>query len=290
MNKNSQSNFEQIIPTAWMVAYRRTFTDIPFSREIFKKLEEIIKRNNYKKLPTNLKKLELTPQFEARFKLIDKLIYKHSHNQILELAVGFSSRGLSMSTKDNFNYVEVDLTRVIKEKKQIVKEIGIDKKIKIPKNLHFVSGNVLDFETFEKATKYFNKSQPLVITHEGLLRYLTKEEKAKVAKNIYKILKKFNGVWITSDISLIRIFRQENKVMNKYVEQVAKLTGKNIIANRFETEGEAKKFFKNLGFSIKRYSFMEVYNELTSPKKLKLSEQQTKEVIEDAMVFVMKPM
>lgn len=272
-----------------MIAYRRTFTDIPFSCEIFKKLEEIIKRNNYKKIPSNLKKSELAPQFEARFKLIDKLIYKHNYNQVLELAAGFSSRGLSMSIKDNFNYVEVDLTRVIKEKKQIIKEIGIDKKIKIPKNLHFVSGNVLDFETFEKATKYFDKSKPLVITHEGLLRYLTKEEKAKVAKNIYKILKKFNGVWITSDVSLKRIFSQENKIMNKYVEQVAKLTGKDIVANRFETEGEARKFFKALGFSIKRYSFAEVYDELTSPKKLKLSGRQTRETIEGAVVFVMKP-
>ncbi|MFA5230643.1 MAG: class I SAM-dependent methyltransferase [Candidatus Paceibacterota bacterium] len=177
-----------------MVAYRRTFTDIPFSREIFKKLEEIRKRNNYKKIPAYLKKPELSPQIEARFKLIDKLIYKHGCNQILELAAGFSSRGLSMSIKDGFNYVEVDLPRVIKEKKQIVKEIGIDKKIKIPKNLHFVQGNVLDFVTFEKTTKYFDKSQPLIIIHEGLLRYLTKEEKAKVAKNIYKILKQFNGV------------------------------------------------------------------------------------------------
>lgn len=289
MNKNNQNDFEQVIPTAWMIAYRRTFTDIPFSCEIFKKLEEIIKRNNYKKIPSNLKKSELAPQFEARFKLIDKLIYKHNYNQVLELAAGFSSRGLSMSTKDNFNYVEVDLTRVIKEKKQIIKEIGIDKKIKIPKNLHFVSGNVLDFETFEKATKYFDKSKPLVITHEGLLRYLTKEEKAKVAKNIYKILKKFNGVWITSDVSLKRIFSQENKIMNKYVEQVAKLTGKDIVANRFETEGEARKFFKALGFSIKRYSFAEVYDELTSPKKLKLSGRQTRETIEGAVVFVMKP-
>jgi hypothetical protein len=77
--------------------------------------------------------------------------------------------------------------------------------------------------------------------------------------------------------------------MNKYVEQISKLTGKNITANHFKTEGEAKRFFNNLGFSIKRYSFLEVYDELTSPRKLKLSEQQTKEVIEGAMVFVMKP-
>ncbi|MFA5230623.1 MAG: class I SAM-dependent methyltransferase [Candidatus Paceibacterota bacterium] len=177
-----------------MVAYRRTFTDIPFSKEIFKELEEIRKKNNYEKISEFLKKKELAPQFEARHKLIDKLIYKHNCDQILELAAGFSSRGLAMAAKDKFNYVEIDLSRVIKEKKQIVKEISRKNNFKIPKNLHFVSGNVLNYGTFEKALKYFDKSKPLIIAHEGLLRYLTMEERAKVAKNIHKVLKKFNGV------------------------------------------------------------------------------------------------
>jgi len=57
-----------------------------------------------------------------------------------------------------------------------------------------------------------------------LLRYLTKDEKAIVAKNIYKILEEFGGVWITSDISLKRIFSMENKLMKDHVEKIIKLT------------------------------------------------------------------
>jgi tRNA A-37 threonylcarbamoyl transferase component Bud32 len=45
--ESDQNSFEKVIPTAWMVAYRRTFSDIPFSKEIFEKLEEIRKKNNY---------------------------------------------------------------------------------------------------------------------------------------------------------------------------------------------------------------------------------------------------
>lgn len=147
----------------------------------------------------------------------------------------------------------------------------------------------MDFESFEKGLSYFDKTKPLVITNEGLLRYLTKDEKAKVAQNIHKVLEEFNGVWVTSDISLRKIFSKENEVMKDHVEKISKLTGKDIFSNRFETEEEAKDFFENLGFSIERHSFMEVYDDLTSPKTLHLSEQQVKDVVEDAVVYVMKP-
>jgi len=287
--ENNQDSFEKVIPTAWMVAYRRTFTDIPYSLEIFEKLEEIRKRNNYEDIPSDLKKPELAPQFEARHKLIDKLIYQTDLDQILELASGFTSRGLSMAKENNFNYVEFDLPTVAKEKKQIIEEIAGEKGFEVPDSLHFEAGNVLEFESFEKATKYFNKSKPLVITNEGLLRYLTKDEKAKVAQNIHKILEEFGGVWITSDISLRKIFSKENELMNDHVERISKLTGKDIFSNRFETEEEAKNFFENLGFSIERHSFMEVYDGLTSPKILSLSQQQVKDVVEDAVVYVMRP-
>jgi len=101
-------------------------------------------------------------------------------------------------------------------------------------------------------------------------------------------LKEFDGVWITSDISLRKIFSKENKLMNDYIEKISTLTGKDIFSNRFDTEQEARNFFENLDFSIQRHSFMEVYNDLVSPKILNLTEKQTKETIEDAVVYVMK--
>lgn len=72
------------------------------------------------------------------------------------------------------------------------------------------------------------------------------------------------------------------------MKKISALTGKDIAGNRFETEEEARSFFEKLGFSIERHSFMEVYNDLSSPKRLKLSESQIKEVLEDAVVFVMR--
>lgn len=286
--ENKQSDFDKIAPTAWMVAYRRTFSDIPFSQEIFAKLEILRKKKDQKEIPADLKRPEIAPQFEARHKLIDKLIFAVGFDQVLELASGFSSRGLSMSKEDGFNYVETDLSRVILEKEQIIKEIARDNDFDIPSNLHFVAANVLEFEQLARAVDYFDKTKPITIINEGLLRYLTFAEKAKVAQNIYKLLTEFGGVWITSDVSLRKIFSQENIALKDHVKKVSELTGKDIEGNRFEKEEDAKLFFEKLGFSIERHSFIEVIDDLVSPSRLKLSESQVKDIIADAVVFVMR--
>lgn len=284
---NKSDYFEKVIPTAWMVAYRRTFSDIPFSQEIFDKLEALRKKEGQKEIPADLKKPELAPQFEARHKLINKLIFQAGADQILELAAGFSSRGLSMSKDNNFTYVEVDLPSVILEKMQIIAEIATENNFKIPANLYFMPANVLEFKKLEKAASHFKKTKPVTIINEGLLRYLTFQEKAKVAQNIHKLLKEYGGTWITSDISLKKILSKENAVMANHVKKISELTGKNIEGNRFETEQQAKEFFENLGFSVERHSFMEVINDLKSPARLELPESEVKNIIEDAIVFVM---
>lgn len=48
--------------------------------------------------------------------------------------------------------------------------------------------------------KYFDEDREIAIINEGLLRYLTFEEKKIVATNVYNMLK-YNGVWITCDVT-----------------------------------------------------------------------------------------
>ncbi len=282
----ASNDFEKVIPTAWMVAYRRTFSDIPYSKEIFDKLEHI-RQSLGQEISNDLKKPEMAPQFEARHKLIDKLILETGNTQILELASGFSSRGFSMAQHKNIQYVELDLPPVITEKEQILKEIALEGGLDFPSNLYFEGGNVLDIDTMRRAVQHFNKTKPIAIINEGLLRYLNFEEKAIVAKNIRSILKEYGGVWITSDISLRKIFSNENALMKNHVEKISELTGKDIVANRFETEAEAKIFFENLGFTIERHSFFEIINDLASPKILHLTDEQVRAALEAAVVFVM---
>ena len=62
-------SFESISPTAILTSYPRTFTDIPYEKEIFKWLSKNCNEN------VKLNKL-LAPEIEARYKLTDKLYGK----------------------------------------------------------------------------------------------------------------------------------------------------------------------------------------------------------------------
>lgn len=182
-------NFESISPTAIVTAYPRMFTDIPYENEIYewlsKNCNEDVKLDKY-----------LAPEIEARYKLTNKLLENINTTQVLELAAGYSSRGLIYSKK-GCNYVEMDLENVSKNKINLVNDIA-----GIPDNLHIVVGNALNGEDYKKCEKYFSKDKEIAVINEGLLRYLTFEEKECVAKNVYSLLKKYGGIWITCDVML----------------------------------------------------------------------------------------
>ncbi len=280
-------DFTKVIPTAWMVAFRRTFTDIPYSQAVFEKLEALRKAKGLPDIAADLKKPELAPQFEARHKLIDKLLLAQPARQVLEIAAGFSSRGMVMATEKELRYVEFDLPEVIVGKQEIVNDIFSDEGKITPAELFFEAGNALSFEDLERAVAQLDPKRPLTIINEGLLRYLTFAEKAMVARNVKQLLERFGGAWITSDISLRKIFNMENALMKDHVKKISELTGKDIAKNRFETEDEAREFFESFGFTIERHSFMEVLNELVSPQRLSLPASEVNYMLEDAVVYVM---
>ena len=64
--KVMKDEFESISPTANVTSYPRTFTDIPYEKEIYNWLEE----NCLEKPKLNK---NLAPEIEARYKLINKL-------------------------------------------------------------------------------------------------------------------------------------------------------------------------------------------------------------------------
>lgn len=186
--------YEEISPTAIVTSYPRTFTDIPYEKEIYNWLE------NHCKESTTLYK-NLAPELEARYKQINKLLDESGINQVIEIAAGYSSRGLIYSQK-GYNYIEMDLEVVSKNKKDLLNTIKAD----IPSNLKIVTGNALRKDDFNKCKEYLNENEPVAIINEGLLRYLTFEEKRIVAKNIYEILLRYGGIWITSDVTPKKIY------------------------------------------------------------------------------------
>src|ERR1700761_7307877 len=92
--------------TADVVAYRRTFTDIPFSKEIWEILQARLSPEEKKKQEM-LNYPHITPLFEARYLLTDQILKKSGITQVLELAAGMSPRGMIKST-EGMTYVEFD--------------------------------------------------------------------------------------------------------------------------------------------------------------------------------------
>jgi len=289
--QNPEDSHERVSVTAWRVAYRRTLSDIPFSCEIFDELQKIMRRT---RTPAQLQELEqlvqpdITPIFEARFKLVNRLLKERNAKQILEIAAGFSPRSLAMAQDPGVEYSEMDLPGVMSEKRSVFEELIRQEKIPRYANVHLNAGNVLRMEDLLAAVKSFRK-EPIAVVNEGLLRYLTFEQKTVVARNVQELLRFFGGVWITPDLSLRPqgIFGLSGERMREQFARIERMTGIDVSKNYFENEEAARAFFENLGFRMERHGFLEIADELVSPQRVQLTKEQVEKEIGRLAVLVM---
>ena len=193
---------DRISPTAKLVAYWRQFSDIPFSKDVAELFQvENVYQSMLKDANLNLPENDtLVPLLEIRYKSIQHALINSNIKQVLEFASGISLRGLAMTKDPDLIYVETDLPGLNDEKVKLVNTVMERHEINKRSNLFFHSANILNYSDIEPALSHFDVKKPVAIVHEGLFQYLTREEKAIAAKNIYKILKAFGGRWITPDL------------------------------------------------------------------------------------------
>lgn len=249
MSKNASC--ENISPTAKVVAFLRSFTDIPYTRALSEKSNaEEAAREMFKRHDIELDDfLWLVPVIEARHKSIEyflsMLLKQQDHGDyVVDLASGFSPTGLIFSRDPNIGYMEIDLPEIIEEKEMIVRGI-----IERP-NLEFMVANVLDDQCFKKIENILGET-PVIMICEGLLPYLTLEEKAILANRIFSKLSKGGGIFITPDISskerLKTMLDLEPKLV-KAMEIFSGVTQRNLFDNSFESSDTARDFFREIGF------------------------------------------
>lgn len=285
----SEPRHESISLTAWGTAYQRTLTDIPYSQEIFAILDAIIRQSRSPEELELWKFPQLTPMFEARFKIINLLMQQNRINQVIEVAAGFSPRGISMTENPNVTYVEMDLPDVARQKRALIAKMMEQTTMMQRPNLHIVEGSALDASALSKAARILT-DKPIAIVNEGLLRYCTHDEKEVIAKNIYELLSGTGGVWITPDVTargmnatgpLKQVVREQN-------QRLMELTGIDVRQNYFRDEATARAFFESLGFTIERHSFAEVAHALVSPQQEGLSPDQVADSIGNSAAYVMR--
>jgi len=285
-----EKSYEKVGPTAKFVAYARAFTDIPFAKEI---AVESGAENTYRELAGGVESTgRFLPLWEARYKATDQILMQRDMTQILEIAAGLSPRGLAMTQNSEVIYVATDLSQILEEEQAIAETILVKLNLHRP-NLHFQVANVLDYKSLLRAAIFFKSDQPLAVITEGLLPYLDSHEKEISANNIYELLRKCGGIWITPDVSTRQSWKSISQIdrihMLQRIGNISRITERNLKSNVFADENEVKQFFNKAGFTIQEYQQTNVFKDLYSVKSLNLNRNETMRILQGRKTLVLTP-
>jgi O-methyltransferase involved in polyketide biosynthesis len=245
---------EKISVTAKLSAYYRQFTDIAFASEV---ADLIGAEDAYAKLARdhNLDRAQLTsyaPMFEARYKSVSALIRKSGASQIVELACGYSMRGLDLTRSGTVHYVETDLAGVISTKQELLDEVRRRHHIAPSPRHHVTVADALDVEQLRVAARVLDPHEPLLVLCEGLMGYLTRAETERVATNIRALLGDHGGgSWIVPDFTFVAEIRNLPPERLKLRTAVTGITQRQLDASAFEDNDDLVAFFRGIGFDTR---------------------------------------
>lgn len=286
------TSFEKISPTSLMLAYARQFTDIPYSKELsqlvnaqtfIEQLDAAVEQFQGHKLD---RPVETAALFEARYKGINQLMAEFPSQQVLELASGLLPRGMTFSEDSNNVFIESDLPAVIAQKQQLVKQL-----IGNRPNLHFENIDATSQSSqFCVNANYLDSQKPITVVCEGLLMYLTLEQKQQVFNNVRELLQVYGGVWITHDLTTKENLNHRWKVSptwHKFEETVNKMTETAITDTHFDNFEHIQQFATEQGFKVNKYSLLDVFEQLTCLKPLDINQGKAKSILADSSVFAL---
>ncbi len=278
----AEYDFRRVSPTAFkVVASLAMYTDVSSAKSM---VEELRKDSAVRTLMDGLASVRPAPEsavyFEARYKainwLLDQYLDKHSSLKVLELAAGFSPRGLELSSNPAVSYVETDLPEQIRLKETAVTSLlG-----KLPSALKYCAADATKPDEVVLAASTFS-SGPVVIVTEGLLRYLTLDEKNQLLEGVRAVLETYGGCWITPDIHL-----EKWTCAHASFSRTVDLVGRDLLTNYFSSFADARSFFANAGFSIEEHPLLEHLEGKISSLHYASSEQRAQ--LAERAVWVMR--
>ena len=183
---NAARHYDSISPSAKSLLLMKALTAIPFAREA----AALMQGPDVFELDFDNKDLYFwmrVMHFEARYWSIDQLLHSIAHQHILELSSGFSFRGLDMCRNEPVHYIDTDLSEIIKTKTQLIEELGVHKDLQGVYQLQPL--NALDEARFTEVVAAFPDG-PITIVNEGLLMYLSNEEKTQLCSIIHRLFKR----------------------------------------------------------------------------------------------------
>jgi O-methyltransferase involved in polyketide biosynthesis len=218
------------------------------------------------------------------------LILESGAPQVLELASGYSLRGLDLAQSGTIRYVEADLPEVVAAKLSLLEELRQQHGIG-PSLRHVVmAADALDLEQVRAAAAVLDRRRPVVILCEGLIMYLSKKETERLATNIRRLLGELaGGSWITPDFS----FRTEAKHLPpervRLREAITGVTQRQLDASAFEDGHDLAAFLGRAGFSVQVRSQVDETPSFSSIQSLGLSPTLLEGMRSVLRVWVMTP-
>lgn len=260
--------------TAKLAAYYRQFSDIPFATEVAKRIgadetfERILREHG-------LSRDELTfyaPMFEARYKSVTQLILASGASQVLELASGYSLRGLDLTRSHPLRYVETDLPEVVATKLGLLEDLRRHHGISpVPQHL-VTAADALDLEQVRAAAAVLDRRRPLTVLCGGLILYLSKAETERLATNIHALLGEFaGGCWITPDFTFRAEARDLPPERVRLRGAITGVTQRQVDASAFEDERDLAAFLDRARFSVQVRSQVDETPSFSSIQALGLS-------------------
>lgn len=239
--------------TAKVSAYYRKFSDIAFAAEVAtligadEAFAAIVRDHGLE--PDKL--TFYAAMFEARYKSITNLIRTCGASQVLELACGYSLRGLDLTRDDSLHYVETDLPEVIATKLGLLDELRRRHAIS-PSRKHVVTAaDVLELSQLRAATAGLDRSRPLLVLCEGLIGYLTRDETARVARNVRTLVGEFHGGWwIVPDFAFKSEIGNLPPERIRLREAITGVTQRQLDASAFEDAADLAAFLGGFGFEV----------------------------------------
>ncbi len=293
-----------------MVAFFRQFSDIPFAHEVAESVharDAIVQIGNRldadgalagndavdlsdpdTQLPDEVK--VYAPILEARYKSLVQLILNSGTTQVLELASGFSLRGLAMSRNSELAYVDTDLPGIHQEKCKLVAALRAKQQLPDTGNYQVCVANAVDLTQLQAATSALKHDRQLVIVTEGLLMYLTAEERSQLANNVKQILATFaGGLWITPDFAIRKVADDVSEKIKRFRRAISGTTERQMYEAAFENEEGINDFIRDHGFSAEHHFQLDLVPHITSLENLELNPLLMERLKPRMRVWVMSP-
>ncbi len=229
---------------------------------------------------------------EARYHIGNIMAAESGCNVIVDLPCGYVPRGLAVSGK-GMTFYGFDLPAVIEELEPAIRSIASDEQNRL---MHFAAVDATNYESLKSALSEVKGK--LCILTDGLLGYFNKPELDSVCDNIRRLLAEYGGVWITADKFSLELGAETfsaltgsdgeviMQMMARGGAKVADIPVTHTVIHDGSVE-EARKYFKEHGFTIRELTYADKVPELMSLKGSPEDMMKLREAYKNIKLWVM---